>query len=86
MLDFCGLKVEELARKLVNIGCDGSNVFQGHRTSMTTQFKDKVVPYIFGMHCFAHQTNLAVISLSNVLLFVIWKVSYKACMFVFLTI
>jgi len=68
MLDFCGLKVEELARKLVNIGCDESNVFQGHRTSMTTQFKDKVVPFIIGMHCFAHQTNLVVITLSNVLL------------------
>jgi len=68
MLDFCGLRVEELARKLVNIGCDGSNVFQGHRRSMTTQFKDKVVPFIIRMHCFAHQTNLAVITLSNVLL------------------
>jgi len=35
---------------------------------MTTQFKDKIVPFITGMHCFAHQTNLAVITLSNVLL------------------
>ncbi len=30
MLDFGGLGVEELARKLVNIGCDKFNVFQGH--------------------------------------------------------
>jgi hypothetical protein len=30
MLDFCGLGMEELVGKLVNIGCDGSNVFQGH--------------------------------------------------------
>jgi hypothetical protein len=30
MLDFGGLVVEELVGKLVNIGCDTSNVFQGH--------------------------------------------------------
>jgi hypothetical protein len=30
MLDFGGLVVEELVGKLVNIGCDMSNVFQGH--------------------------------------------------------
>jgi hypothetical protein len=27
MLDFCGLGVEELVGKLVNIGCDESSVF-----------------------------------------------------------
>jgi hypothetical protein len=66
MLDFGGLRVEELVRKLVNIGCDMSNVFQGHRTTMTMQFKDKVAPFITRMHYFAHQTNLVVITLSNV--------------------
>jgi hypothetical protein len=30
MLDFGGLGVEELVGKLVNIGYDRSNVFQGH--------------------------------------------------------
>jgi len=30
MLDFGGLGVEEIAGKLVNIGCDKFNVFQGH--------------------------------------------------------
>jgi hypothetical protein len=68
MLDFCGLGVEELVGKLVSIGCDGSNVFQGHQTSMTMQFRNKVVPFIIGVHCFAHGTNLVVITLSNVLL------------------
>jgi hypothetical protein len=66
MLDFGGLGVEELARKLVNIGCDESSVFQGYQTSMTMQSKNKVAPFITRMHCFAHQTNLAVITLSNV--------------------
>jgi len=54
MLDFGGLKVEELVRKLVSIGCDGSSVFQGHQISMTTQFKNKVVPFITKVHCFTH--------------------------------
>jgi hypothetical protein len=33
---------------------------------VTTQFKDKVVPFIIQVHCFAHRTNLVVITLSNV--------------------
>jgi hypothetical protein len=35
---------------------------------MTTQFKNKVVPFITKVHCFTHWTNLAVITLSNVLI------------------
>jgi aspartate-semialdehyde dehydrogenase len=66
MLDFGGLRVEELAKKLVSIGCDRYNVFQGHQTSMTIQFKNKVVPFIIRVHYFAHQTNLGIIAFSNV--------------------
>jgi hypothetical protein len=54
MLDFGGLGVEELVGKLVNIVCDGSSVFQGHQTGMTMQFKNKVVPFITRVHCFAY--------------------------------
>jgi hypothetical protein len=68
MLDFCGLGVEELARKLVSIGCDRSSVFQGHQIGVTMQFKNKVSSFIIGVHCFAHQTNLGIITLLNVLL------------------
>jgi len=53
-LDFGGLGVEKLVGKLVNIGCDGSNVFQGHQIGVTTQFRNKVAPFITGVHCFAH--------------------------------
>jgi hypothetical protein len=66
MLDFGGLGVKKLARKLVNIGCDKFSVFQGHQTCVTTQFKNNVAPFITRVHCFAHQTNLAIITLSNV--------------------
>jgi hypothetical protein len=68
MMDFCGLRVEKLAKKLVSIRCDKSSVSQGHQRSITTQFKNKVIPFIIGMHCFAHRANLAVITLSNALL------------------
>jgi hypothetical protein len=54
MLDFGGLRVEKLVRKLVSIGCDMSNVFQGHQTGMTMQFKNKVAPFSIRMHYFSH--------------------------------
>ncbi len=66
MLYFGGLGVEELTRKLASIGSDKSSIFQGHQTCMTTHIKDKVAPFITKMHCFAHWTNLVVITLSNV--------------------
>jgi hypothetical protein len=66
MLDFGGLRVEELDGKLVNFGCDKFNVFQSHQTSVTMQFRNKVAPFLTGVHCFAHQTNLTIITLSNV--------------------
>ncbi len=34
-LDFGGLGLEELGAKLVNMGYDGSNVFQGHRIGVS---------------------------------------------------
>jgi hypothetical protein len=51
--------------KLVNVGCNGTSVFQGHRTNMTLQFKEKVTPFLNGVHCFAHETNLVMLTLSN---------------------
>jgi len=30
LLEFGGLRFEELARKLVSMECDGSNIFQNH--------------------------------------------------------
>ncbi len=32
---FGGLGMEKLIRKVVSMGCDGSNIFQGHRTNVT---------------------------------------------------
>ncbi len=66
LLEFGGFGLEELCENLVNIGYDGSNMFQGHRTGVTQQFKEKVVPFIIGVHCFIHKTNLVVITLLDV--------------------
>ncbi len=54
-----------MARKLVNMGCNGSFVFQGHQTSETMQFKKFVAPFLNGIHCFGHKMNLVVITLSD---------------------
>jgi hypothetical protein len=62
---FGWLRLEELRRKLMNMGYDGSNVFQGHWTWVTLQFQEKVAPFLIRMHCFAHKTNLIVIILSK---------------------
>jgi hypothetical protein len=66
--DFGGLELEDLVRKLVNIDYDSSSVFQGHKIKVTQQFKEKVAPFITGVHCFAHKTNLIIITLLDVML------------------
>ncbi len=67
LLEFGGLRMEELGEKLVNIGCNVSSMFQGHRMGVTQQFKEKVVPFITRVHYFVHKTNLAVIILLDFL-------------------
>ncbi len=40
-------------------------MFQGARTSIITQMKENVVPFMMGIHCFAHQINMDVLVLSK---------------------
>jgi len=42
MLKFCWNRDGGIRGKLVNMNCDGLNVFQGHQTSVTLQLKEKV--------------------------------------------
>ncbi len=65
LFEFGGLGLGELVGKLVNMGCDGSNVFQGHHIGVTLHSKEKVVQIFNGIHCFIHKINLAVITLSK---------------------
>jgi hypothetical protein len=32
---FVGLGMEELVKKVINMGCDGNGIFQGHQTNVT---------------------------------------------------
>jgi hypothetical protein len=63
LLEFGGLGLEKLGGKLVSMGSNGSNVFQGHQTSVTLQFKKNVAPFLSRVHCFAHKTNPMVVTL-----------------------
>jgi hypothetical protein len=36
MVTFGGLVVKQLGAKLISMGCDGSNVFQGAKAGVTT--------------------------------------------------
>jgi hypothetical protein len=40
-------------------------VFQGSRRGVTTQLQNHVVPFILGIYCMAHRTNLALEPLFN---------------------
>jgi hypothetical protein len=63
LFKFGGLGLEELARKLVSMGCNGSSIFQGHQTNVTMQFNEVVAPFLSGIHYFAHKMNFVMITL-----------------------
>ncbi len=52
--DFGGLGLEELGTKLVNMGYDGSNVFQGHQIGVKL-VQRKIAHFLIGVHYFAHK-------------------------------
>jgi hypothetical protein len=70
MVTFGGLSAKQLGAKLISMGCEGNNVFEGARASLTTQMKENVAPFIMGIHCFTHQINLVVLVLSKLRLVV----------------
>jgi hypothetical protein len=47
------------------MGCNGNSVSRRKNSSVTTQMKDNVVPFMIGVHCFAHKTNLTMLVLSK---------------------
>ncbi len=60
-----GLSANKLGVKLISMVCDGNNVFQGAKVSVTTWMKDNVAPFLIKVKCFAHQTYILVLVLSN---------------------
>ncbi len=64
-IEYGGLIEMEIANKLVYLGENGVNVFQGVKVGVTTQLMTKHVPYVNGVHCMAHHTNLVVWTLGG---------------------
>jgi hypothetical protein len=58
LVGFGGFGLEELVKKVVNMGCDGNSIFQKHQTNVMLQFKEGVAPFLNGVHCFTHKINL----------------------------
>jgi len=65
MAKYGGLLVENFGSWWVCIGCDKKFVFQIHYIKVTFQLKYHVIPYLIGVHCMAHITNLVVVVLSK---------------------
>lgn len=65
------------------MGCD-DNLFQGCQTNMILQLKNKEILFITKVHCFAHKTNLMVVTLSKLDIVKSLKVILKA-LYVFST-
>jgi hypothetical protein len=56
---------EEIAYKLVCFGVDGVSTFQGHKSGVTTQIREKYAPFTLGIHYFSHKMNLAIQTMSK---------------------
>ncbi len=65
VLQYGGLLEFNLASKLISFSVDGVLIFQGAKSGVTTQLKNKFAPYMLGVHYVAHQTNPVVQTLSK---------------------
>lgn len=60
-----GVTDSDISQKLLCFGADGVSSFQGLKTGVTSQIKEKYFPFATGVHCCAHRLNLAAQSLSQ---------------------
>ena len=60
-----GLTEQKIREGLITFGADGVSTFQGAKTGVTVQLVTKHAPFMVGVHCMAHRTNLAVQTLSE---------------------
>jgi hypothetical protein len=60
-----GLNEQDIVEKVVCFRADGVSIFQGCSAGIITLLQKEECPYMFGVHCFAHRTNLVVEPLSN---------------------
>jgi hypothetical protein len=71
---------DDITNQLVSFGADGVSVFQVSRRDVTTQLQNNVAPFMLGIYCMAHRTNLAVEPLSNLPLVSKLEALCHACM------
>ncbi len=60
-----GLTNSNMASKWICLGCDNDLVFQGIWSGVITQINEQIAPFLIGVHCVTHQTNLVVLVLSK---------------------
>ncbi len=60
LMEFGGLSETNLANKLVCFGVDGVIVFQGVKNVIIAQIMQKHAPFVSGVHCMPHCTNLTI--------------------------
>ncbi len=60
MLFFGDLNQDTIASKLIRFIANGVSVFQGVKTCVIVQLKDKNAPFLIGVHCMNQHTNLIV--------------------------
>jgi hypothetical protein len=68
LLQYGGLFKTNSVSKLISFGANGVLVLQGVKTNVVTQLKKTHTPFMLGVHCFAHKTNLVVQMFSKLLL------------------
>jgi hypothetical protein len=77
IIGFGGLGLEELGRKLVIMGYDGSNVFQSNWMSVILQLRKKIMPYNKVFLVLATKLALMLSFYQLSLLCINWKIFYK---------
>ncbi len=65
LLEFGGLGLEELRKKLVNMGCDSSSVLQAIELMSRCAIQRKGSHILSGVHCFAQKIHFLVVTLLN---------------------
>jgi hypothetical protein len=60
---FGGLSNHDLVTKVICCGSNGVAIFQGIKTRVATQLREKSSPFCILVYCIAHKTNVATLTL-----------------------
>jgi hypothetical protein len=64
-----GLKQEDIVSKLVCRGVDGVSAFQGLKSKVIIWIQHQYVPFVNGVNCMVHQTNIVIQTFQTYLCF-----------------